>query len=185
MPDPIEMLTRDHREVEALFDQYRKKPGPDVIERICTELTVHTAVEEKAVYPVLASDVEGGPQMRQHGEEEHAEVKQAIRSIERVGYKSPEVDSFMQEIIKGVTEHVAEEERDVLPALQAQLDQGRLAELGDRVQALKAELMSEAEQAGPLIDLTKEELYELAREKGVEHRSEMNKDELISALRAR
>jgi hypothetical protein len=44
--------------------------------------------------------------------------------------------------------------------------------------------MPQAEQAGPLIDLTKDKLYELAQEKGVAGRSDMTKEELILALRA-
>ena len=43
--------------------------------------------------------------------------------------------------------------------------------------------MAEAQTAGPLIDLTKDKLYELAQEKGVEGRSDMTREELISALR--
>jgi hypothetical protein len=60
----------------------------------------------------------------------------------------------------------------------------RLESLGQAVEATKGQLMSEAETGGPLIDLTKEKLYELAQERGIEGRSDMNKDQLISALRA-
>ncbi len=184
MPDPVEMLTKDHREVEALFEEYRTGRGPAVVRRICDELTVHTAVEEKVVYPALASDVDGGRQMRDHAEKEHAEVKQAILAIERAGYDSSEVDPLMQKIIEGVAEHVREEERDVFPAMRSQISEDRMSQLGSEAQAAKQELTAEVAHAGPLVDLTKEQLYEMAKEKGIEHRSEMNKEELISAIRA-
>jgi Rho termination factor, N-terminal domain len=41
------------------------------------------------------------------------------------------------------------------------------------------------QRRGHLDDLTRDELYELARESDVEGRSGMTKDELISALRSR
>jgi len=185
MPDPIEMLIKDHREVEALFERYRSNPSPALIEEICTELTVHTAVEEKVVYPVLGSSVDGGRQMRSHAEDEHGEVKQEMLKLEKLGYDSPEADLCMQKMIQGVTEHVSEEEGEVLPAMRSQLTEERMTAIGEEAMEAKEALMAEAREAGPLIDLTKDELYKLAQEKGVEHRSDMNKKELITALRAR
>jgi hemerythrin superfamily protein len=185
MPDPIEMLIKDHREVEALFERYRTNPSPALIEEICTELTVHTAVEEKVVYPVLASSVDGGKQMRSHAEDEHGEVKQEMLKLEKLGYDSPEADACMQKIMQGVTEHVSEEEGEVLPAMRSQLSEDRMMSIGEEAMAAKEALMTEAREAGPLIDLTKDELYKLAQEKGIEHRSDMNKKELITALRSR
>lgn len=185
MPDPIEMLMKDHREVEALFEKYRSNPSPALIEEICTELTVHTAVEEKVVYPVLGSSVEGGRRMRSHAEDEHGEVKQEMLKLEKLGYSGPEAGACMQKIMQGVTEHVSEEEGEILPALRAQLTEERMTSIGEEAMAAKQALMAEAEEAGPLIDLTKEELYKLAQEKGIEHRSDMNKKELITALRSR
>lgn len=185
MPDPIEMLVNDHRQVEALFERYRSNPSPALIEEICTELTVHTAVEEKVVYPVLGSSVDGGRQMRSHGEQEHGEVKTQMLELEKLGYGGPGADACMQKIMQGVTEHVGEEERDVLPAMRRQLTGERMMSIGEEAMAAKEAFMTEARQAGPLIDLTKDELYRLAQEKGIQHRSEMNKKELITALRSR
>lgn len=184
MPDPIEMLIHDHREVEGLFEKYRSNPTPALIEEICTELTVHTEVEEKVVYPVLASSVDGGGQMRSRAEDEHGEVTQEIQKIQRLGYDSPEVDASMQRIMQGVTEHVSEEEGEVFPAMRSQLSEERLMTVGEEAMATKEALMAETQEAGPLIDLTKDELYRMAQEKGIEQRSKMTKKELISALRS-
>jgi hemerythrin superfamily protein len=185
VPDPFEMLIKDHRQVEALFEKYRSNPSSALIEEICTELTVHTAVEEKVVYPVLESSVDDGRQMRSHAEDEHGEVKQEMLKLEKIGYDSPDADACMQKIMQGVTEHVSEEETEVLPAMRSRLSHERMRTMAEKIASAKETLMAEAEQAGPLVDLTKEELYQLAQEKGVEHRSEMNKKDLISALRAR
>ena len=110
MRNAIEMLITDHREVEQLFQRYEATRDPNVVQQICTELTVHAALEEKVVYPVLSADVARGPQMRQHAEHEHQEVKDAIFEIERLGYGAPGVEQYMRKIIGGVKEHVSEEE---------------------------------------------------------------------------
>jgi hemerythrin superfamily protein len=184
MPDATELLSRDHREVERLFDRYTQSKDPEVVRQICTELTVHAAIEEKVLYPALGTSVSGGKGLREHAEHEHQQVKNAIFEIERVGYTDPQVDAHMRTIIEGVREHVAEEEGEVFPKLSAELGKERLEQLGAELAQLKAELMPQAEQAGPLIDLTKDKLYELAQEKGVAGRSDMTKEELILALRA-
>ncbi|HZT67876.1 MAG TPA: hemerythrin domain-containing protein [Acidimicrobiales bacterium] len=185
MPDVTEMLAADHRRVEQLFEQYRQTRSSAVVREICTELTVHAAIEEKVVYPALAGSVDGGKGMRRHSEQEHQEVKDAIFQIERLGYSRPDVDQYMEKIITGVTEHVQEEEGEIFPQMRRQMGQARLDELAQETAALKQELMGEAETAGPLIDLTKEKLYELAQEKNIPGRSDMTKQELISALSSR
>jgi len=184
MHDPIQLLERDHRQVEQLFAQYQQSKDPGLVQKICTELTVHAAIEEKVVYPALGTDVPGGKGMRRHAEDEHQEVKDAIFEIERLGYGDPGVDQYMQTIIKGVKEHVAEEEGEVLPKMRNELTPERLAAMGQELEETKARLLPDAQESGPLIDLTRDKLYELAQEKGIEGRADMTKDELISALRS-
>jgi hemerythrin superfamily protein len=183
MPDPIDILMEDHREVEELFAQYQQSQDPAVVQQICTELTVHAAAEEKVLYPALGADVSGGKGMRQHAEKEHEEVKAAIFEIERLGYTDPGVAQFMQTIIQGVTEHVQEEENEVFPKLRRELTTERIEALGEELDATKQDLLAQAQTAGALIDLTKEQLYELAQDKGIEGRADMSKDELVAALR--
>jgi hemerythrin superfamily protein len=182
MPDAIEMLKADHREVEELFGKYKSTRSPEIVREICTELTVHAALEEKLVYPLLEEKVDGGKAMRDHAEEEHQEVKDAIFEIERLGYGDPGVEAHMATIIEGVTEHVREEESEVLPALRDRLTAETMTSVTQEAEATKAELLASAKTAGPLIDLTKAQLYELAQEKDIPGRSEMTKEELISAL---
>jgi hemerythrin superfamily protein len=182
MPDAIEMLTQEHREVEQLFEQYRQTQSTQLVEEICTQLTLHTKVEEQVIYPALSSGVANGQDLRQHAEEEHQEVTEAILEVERLGYAGPEVDQLMQKIISGVTEHVEEEEGQVFPRMRQDLGEEEIQRLGSEAQAAKRSLESEMGSKGPLIDLTKDELYNMAKEKGIEGRSQMTKDQLISAL---
>lgn len=184
MPDVTEMLMSDHREVEELFDRYEASRDAATAEEICTELTVHAAVEEKVVYPVLSEDVEDGAGMREHGEHEHQEVKDLIFEVQRAGTGDPRTAELMKKMKRAVLEHVSDEEGDVFPRMRQDLGDDRLDRLGEEAAQVKQQLLAEAEEGGPLMDLTKEKLYQLAQEKGIEGRSDMTKEELISALRA-
>lgn len=183
MPTPIELLEKDHRKVEGLFERYKESGDKSVVKQICAELMVHTAIEEKVVYPVLASDVPNGRQMERHAESEHKEVEDAIKQMMRLGYEGAEVDDLMQKVIGGVTEHVQEEENEVLPAMEASISRDKLEQLGSKLEQAKQREMSTMDGHGALVDLTKGELYDMAKEKGIDGRSEMNKDQLIDALR--
>lgn len=183
MPDAIEMLIQDHREVESLFERYERSADPALAEEICTELTVHSAVEEKVVYPKLSQDVDGGDGMRSHSEQEHRQVKELIFELQKVGLSGPQASALMAKLKTAVEEHVQEEEQEVLPKMRAALGPERLEDLGREAAKTKKSLVEEAQAGGPLIDLTKDELYELAQERGVDGRSGMDKDQLIAALR--
>jgi len=54
-PDAIALLKADHRRVEELFEKFEKaKDGRRkraLAEEICTELAVHTTIEEEIFYP--------------------------------------------------------------------------------------------------------------------------------------
>lgn len=193
MPDAIALLEKDHRKVEKLFERYTKAKSAKVAEQICLELTVHATVEEQVVYPVLASDVPKGRPKRKEAEKEHRRVKQAIAKIQKAGYDSPKVEPLMQKVIEDVTHHVEEEENEVLPAMREALDPKRLNALGKEIAEAKKTAMAEASSAvagaatpaggqGNLVDLSREELYSIAQEKGVSGRSKMSKDELVRAL---
>lgn len=178
MPDAAELLKQDHRKAEALFERYRSGDG-GVVKQVCSELTVHTAIEEQVLYPALA-EMSQGRELREQAEHEHQDVVEAITRIESCGYGSPEARACMFTVIAGVTHHVKEEETRVLPMMQRELGSDRMTALGDQLMAAKRE---ELVRVGALVDLRKEELYELARDAEVAGRSDMNKEQLIQALK--
>jgi Hemerythrin HHE cation binding domain len=55
--DPIAMLRSDHRKVEELFSSFDKASSPQekarLTEQVCTELMIHTLLEEELFYPRL------------------------------------------------------------------------------------------------------------------------------------
>lgn len=190
MADPVTMLEQDHRKVEKLFEQYESSQDPSVVQEICTELTIHTTIEEEVVYPVVARELSDGKELDKEARKEHKEVEDAIAQIERLGYDDPGVAPLMRTVIQGVTHHVQEEESEMFPKLREEVDRSTLSEVGDRLATAKERTLKKLGAAAPsgsrvdgdLASMTKDQLYEKAQEADIEGRSDMTKDELIKAL---
>ena len=62
--DAIALLKADHRNVEDLFAEFKAAKGPAkkqaLVEKICAELSGHTAIEEEIFYPACRGKVEAG-----------------------------------------------------------------------------------------------------------------------------
>lgn len=179
MPDAVTLLENDHRKVEGLFERYESGERK-VLDQICEELTVHTAIEEKVLYPALA-DVPEGDTMHHVAETEHDEVKEAVDRLRTTGPATEEIDHLVQTIVRSVTQHVEDEERRVLPAMRAALGEERMAALGEKLLVAKRQ---ELASLGALGTLTKDELYKMAQVAELPGRSDMTKDQLVDALRS-
>jgi hemerythrin superfamily protein len=201
MPDPIEMLEQDHRRVEELYAQWQQGKDRTVAQQICLELTVHALVEEQSVYPVLAESVPQGEELEEEAEQEHAEAKELIARIERAGFAGSQAEQLVDELMSAVNHHVEEEESEIFPKMRSALAADKLEALGATAAQIKQEQMAALSKSGTtfaaaatggssgspagndqLIDLTRDELYQLAQERQIEGRSDMTKDDLIKAL---
>jgi iron-sulfur cluster repair protein YtfE (RIC family) len=137
MPNVIDLLKQDRRTVEELFAQFETSPDADWAETICAEIEEHANAEERAVYPALREGVVGGAEMADHAEKEHAEARQLIGRIRQT--QGPEhLAELVSELKHAIEEHVAEEEGEVFPKMQAEMGSARLEELGAQVEALKS-----------------------------------------------
>ena len=116
MTDGYEYLEREHRSVEAMFEKYREQPDDAIAHRIAEELTLHTHVEETALYPQLRRYVDGGDDLATTAEDEHAVLKSQIARL----YEAPPDDlrPLMQELERNVSDHVREEEETIFPAMR-------------------------------------------------------------------
>jgi hemerythrin superfamily protein len=137
MPDVVELIEQDHREVEALFAEFERSGDADIASKICEELDVHADAEEQVVYPVIASDVPGGEEMVKEAEGEHKEARQLIGRIRRTSDQD-KLAELVGELKEAIQHHVHEEESEVLPQTRQALDSSRLNELGTAFQDAKA-----------------------------------------------
>ncbi|SFD46977.1 hemerythrin domain-containing protein [Streptomyces aidingensis] len=186
MADVIDLITRDHRRVEELFEQLRD--GGDraaLMDEVARLLIAHSRAEEERVYPLIAKEVPGEAEEVRHSEAEHQEAEELIHRLLAAGPDSGEFDDLLGRLVEAVTEHVEKEESEVLPALREAVAGDRLAELAEEFGERREEALEEYEPAaGGAGDsgATRDELYEQAREHDIPGRSKMNKDDLARAV---
>jgi hemerythrin superfamily protein len=116
MADGYEMLSEDHREVERLFDTYRHDPEDSIARDICSRLSVHTRVEEAALYPALRRYVDGGDDLADVAEQEHAVAKSIIARID--GSSPEQLFDLVTELRSEVEHHVESEESELFPQMR-------------------------------------------------------------------
>ena len=150
--DATHLLMEDHRKVEGLFEQYEKAGGDGrkekIARQICTELKVHSMIEEEIFYPALRGKIDDDDLDEAYVEHDGAKV--LINEIEA---GSPDGDEFYDAKVKVLQEqiehHVEEEEKArgniFQQARAADVD---LEALGRQMAARKAELMRLAEAEG-------------------------------------
>src|SRR5260370_7090946 len=59
--DAIALLKADHRKVEDLFEKFEHARGDHkqaLVQQICTELCIHTMIEEEIFYPACKGKIE-------------------------------------------------------------------------------------------------------------------------------
>ena len=137
MADVTELIESDHREVEALFEQFKSDGSKQTALKICEELDAHASAEESVFYPVVRDEVPDGEKLADEGADEHGEARQLIGRI-----KNTEDDAHLAELVneleQAVSHHVNEEEREMLPKSRDALDAQRREALGSEFDAAKA-----------------------------------------------
>jgi len=134
MPSVIKLIEQDHREVEELFSQFEQSGDKSLAMKICTELDAHSEAEEKAFYPVVRDEVDGG--LVKEAEKEHGEARQLIGRIKQTS-DSDHLAELVAELKQDVEHHVQEEESEMLPKARESLGESRLSEIGRAFQEAK------------------------------------------------
>lgn len=182
--DAIELLTQQHTEAKDLFASFRQADGTGEKEQIARTATqalrAHTAIEEEIFYPAIreAEDDMGDDVLE--GLEEHHVVEVLLDELEGMSASDERFDAKFTVVSELVEHHAEEEEDEMLPQVRSGLGDDRLQQLGERMQARHEELMNEAETDG----MTREDLYERAKELDVDGRSQMSKRQLANAVRS-
>lgn len=149
--DAIALLKSDHREVEALFEKFEGATGlqkkQTIAEKICTELKIHTLIEEEIFYPAFDGKIEEETLTEAYVEHDGAKIL-----INDIMAGSPD-DEFYDAKVKVLSEeiehHVKEEE---MPSegmfAQCRRTDVDLIALGEQMFARKMELKAIAEAEG-------------------------------------
>ncbi len=148
----IALLKADHRKVEGLFAKFEKakdkRTKKALATEICTELTVHTIIEEEIFYPACQEAVE--EDLRLEAYVEHDGAKVLIAELEGKRPDNAFYDAKVKVLSEQIEHHVKEEEKPGKGPLRPRrarpdLD---LDELGARMAARKKELLAAIKTGG-------------------------------------
>ena len=146
--DAVELLKADHKEVKALFEEYKalvenEEIGEErqaVAQQICLLLTVHATAEEEIFYPAARAAIDDSD-LLDEAEVEHASAKDLIAQIEAMSPGDALYDAKVIVLGEYIDHHVKEEEGEMFPKCRkSDMD---LVALGEAIDARKAELMDE------------------------------------------
>ena len=149
--DGLQLLAADHRKVEGLFESFEKASGATakekIVRQICTELKVHSQIEEEIYYPAIRGKVE--EDALDEAYVEHDSAKLLINELEAADPDESFYDAKVKVLSELIEHHVGEEEkqRDNLFQQTRAADIDLIA-LGERLAARKAELLAKAEGEG-------------------------------------
>jgi hemerythrin superfamily protein len=149
--DATHILTADHRTVEDLFAEYEKAAGLEkkqaLAGKICTELKIHSQIEEEIFYPALKGKID--TDLLSEAYVEHDGAKFLINEIVRGGPDEKFYDAKVTVLKEQIEHHVNEEEkqRDNM-FQQARAADVDLDELGKKLLSRKEELQKKAQRDG-------------------------------------
>lgn len=119
--DAIDLLKKDHREVEALFKQFKaaddKRSKRALARRICTELDIHAKIEEKFFYRIAKRDAPESADTVNEGIVEHEGVKRLVKQLSTMDASDELFDARMTVLEEYVKHHVKEEETSMFPKI--------------------------------------------------------------------
>jgi hemerythrin superfamily protein len=144
--DAIELLKRDHDDVDKLFADYdelvEKGSSPEdrrlMSTRICGMLAVHAMIEEEIFYP-SARKAKVDADLLDEAEIEHGSMKELIAHIGEASADERLYDARVKVLGEYVRHHVREEESELFPKCRAaEMD---LDALGTRLRKRRDALM--------------------------------------------
>jgi hemerythrin-like domain-containing protein len=158
----LQTLESQHRDAEDLLKKLAEATEADeqrpLVEQLVAAMSEHMEIEETQVYPELAK-LDG--EMTEEANVEHGLAREGLAKLtEMIGM--PGFGAAVEMVAGGISHHVEDEENEAFPKLRKSL-------------GLRGSSSSSGEP-------TKEELYEQAKEAGIEGRSSMSKAELADAI---
>jgi hemerythrin superfamily protein len=141
MPDVIELLLHDHREVEQMFAEFDQatdlQDKRTIVDKIIIELVRHSEAEEQAVYPAMRAAIDDSKEMVEHEIEEHSKAEKIMKELDGLDPSDPSFGTLVQDLKKAISHHIEEEETDSFPKFREAVGQDELDKLGTTVEALK------------------------------------------------
>lgn len=151
--DAIELLTDDHEKVKKMFTEFEAATSAEerggIVQLICEELIVHTAIEEQLFYPAVRAAIDDDD-LVDEAIVEHDSAKELIEQLQGMMPDDEQYDAKVKVLKEQVEHHVKEEEEQMFPKVRAsELD---LDHYGDQMMERKEQLQMQMPMVGASAD---------------------------------
>ncbi|WP_432380509.1 hemerythrin domain-containing protein [Duganella sp. P38] len=143
-PTITDMIRFDHSHVLVTFHQYTADARPKVkkalAETICDALEIHATLEEELFYPAMRG-IDNDEPVLLKSVPEHNEMRRLISELRATPATEVRHAQLLQQLMRDVIHHVADEETVLLPHAERLLGKDRLSELGVAMTKRRLELV--------------------------------------------
>jgi len=143
-PTITDMIRFDHSHTLVTFHQYTASAKPKVkkalADTIGSALEIHATLEEEIFYPVMRG-IDSDEPVLLKSVPEHNEMRRLIGELRDTPATDVRHDQLLQELMRDVIHHVADEETVLLPHAERLLSKDRLSELGAEMTRRRIELV--------------------------------------------
>ena len=128
-----DLLIKQHRAVEELFEQFEDADGAEekreIFEKLAANLVGHDAIERELFYPACEKELRDDEDVLHESLVEHGVVEFSLFRADE-NRNGEDFDKYVTVLREIVEHHVEEEESELLPKAKSEMDAARLEELG-------------------------------------------------------
>jgi len=141
--DAIVLLKQDHKEVKKLFREFEQagenaeQRKGKLVQQIIEQLTVHTYLENEVMYPEVRRLLPDLSDDVLESYEEHHVADVLCAELSAMQPSDERFDAKTTVLIENVRHHIEEEEAEWFPKVREGLGRKQLAEIGERMQAMR------------------------------------------------
>lgn len=147
----VEVLSRDHTKVKTILAYLERDPnaangiGPaqsaergQRVDELIIDESKHEAVEEEYFWPAVRKHVANGDDLAKKAIEQETEGKKVLQELLKLDARSAGFEPLVAKFTEAAREHIAFEENEVWPKLQAALSSEQAEELGGKLAEAKS-----------------------------------------------
>lgn len=154
-PDAVELLVRQHREMERLLEEICSTEEADrkpLFIRVADQLTVHIKAEEQIFYPAVHAARTEDDLLESL--EEHLSLKRLLADLLGLETDDKAFEPKFKVLKEQAEHHHHEEEEHLFPVVMKMIDEGERRALGERMLTLQAQLTRQEAPRGTVVDET-------------------------------